>query len=403
VAVDRGKSEIMSFNAKRAAGLRRTLRRAQALELHAAISASNFVRHSVRGQDLLRPVYAIYELTYACNLNCLYCDDGTGSSYRQRLGGSHPLGLDEIFRLLHRLRREVPGVYLSGGEPTVHPHFTEILREVDRLGFLPVMLSTNGLRLPALLERDPDVFQRIDLLFLSLDSLRPSTLGHLFQSTPRDGMRALEALELCLQVAVPSGCSLVVCCVVTRDTIADAAEVARLCREQKILFAPVAANSGKGLRENFADSIEYKALIDEILGPDGPPLVGDSEIFRTLMQFLPFQCHPAVRIHITPEGCIPWPCQSDACFALPLLEYRSVSSLLKAAEARYSVEQQGTRCGSACYLAQNVSTHLYVTRPFTFTKNVVLDFILRPQRNGAFSLLGKTMKPNAIKTLNSRL
>jgi pyruvate-formate lyase-activating enzyme len=357
------------------------LRRAQALKLHATISATNFFRHAVCGRDLFRPVYAIYELTYACNLNCSYCDDGTGSTYRQRAAGAHPLPLGDILRLLRRLRREVPGIYLSGGEPTVHPDFIEILREVDRLGFLPVMLSTNGLRLPAILEQDPELFQRVDLLFLSLDSRRPRTLGRLFRSSPREGMGVLEAFELCLDVAVPSGCSLVVCCVVTRDTIADAAEVARLCRERDILFAPVPVNRGKGLRESFAASTEYKALVAEILGPNGPRLVGDSEIFRLLMQFLPFQCHPTVRIHVTPEGCIPWPCQSDARFALPLLDYASVSSLLRAAEARYSVEQQGERCGSACYLAQNVSTHLYATRPLALTRNVVVDFILRLNRS----------------------
>jgi pyruvate-formate lyase-activating enzyme len=358
----------------------RTLRRAQALKLYATISASNYFQHVVRGHDLLRPVYAIYELTHACNLSCSYCDDGTGSPYRWSAAGSHPLPLDDVLRLLHRLRHEVPGIYLSGGEPTLHPHFLEILREVDHLGFLPIMLSTNGLRLAGILERDPELFQRVDILFLSLDARKPRTLERLFRSKPGNGMRVLEALELCLNVAAPSGCSLVISCVVTRDTIADAIDVARLCRERNILFAPVPANKGKGLSDSFADCIEYQALVDEILGPKGPRLVGDSEIFRILMRFLPFQCHPAVRIHVTPEGCIPWPCQSDARFALPLLDYGSVSSLMTAAEARHSVERQGQRCGSACYLAQNVSTHLYVTQPFSLTRNVVLDFILRPNR-----------------------
>ncbi len=377
---DKSKLGMVLSNNNCTARLWRTLRRAQALELHATISANNYLRHAVRGHDLLRPVYAIYELTYACNLNCSYCDDGTGSSYRQRAAGQHPLRLDDVLRLLHRLRREVPGIYLSGGEPTLHPHFLEILREVDHLGFLPVMLSTNGLRLPDILERDPELFQRIDILFLSLDARGPSTLERLFRSKAGDGMRALEALALCLNVAAPNGCSLVVSCVVTRDTIADATDVARLCRERNILFAPVPANRGKGLSDGFADSIEYQALVDEILGPNGPRLVGDSESFRILMRFLPFQCHPAVRIHVTPVGCVPWPCQSDARFALPLLDYGSVSSLMAAAEARHSVERQGQRCGSACYLAQNVSTHLYVTKPFSLTRNVVRDFILRPNR-----------------------
>ena len=80
----------------------------------------------------------------------------------------------------------------------------------------------------------------------------------------------------------------------------------------------------------------------------------------------------------TPDGRVPWPCQSDARFALPILEFPSLRALLDAAEARFSIERQGRACGSPCYLAQNVSTDLYVNRPFATAARAARDMWWRP-------------------------
>ena len=188
-----------------------------------------------------------------------------------------------------------------------------------------------------------------------------------------------ERVGVAREHAARAGTTLAVNCVITHDTVAHARAVARRCRELGIAFMPVPANRGKGLLVPLSDNAEFRSLADEICGPDAPGVIGPSEVNAILMGLQPFECHPAARIHITPDGRVPWPCQSDARFALPILEFPSLRALLDASEARFSIERQGQTCGSPCYLAQNVSTHLYVKRPIATAARAALDMWWKPR------------------------
>lgn len=86
---------------------------------------------------------AVLELTDACNLRCPMCYASSGP------GGRH-LTLDECRRAIDRLV-EVEGrpeiLQLSGGEPTIHPQFVEVLDYACRQPIDLVMVNTNGVRL----------------------------------------------------------------------------------------------------------------------------------------------------------------------------------------------------------------------------------------------------------------
>jgi MoaA/NifB/PqqE/SkfB family radical SAM enzyme len=338
----------------------------------AEIFVRNQFRHGVLGSDYLRPVYAIYELTWACNLDCTYCDDGAGHSYPHVARQVRPLPLDDAKRMLERVRREVPAIYVTGGEPTVHPHFLELMAAIDQLGFAPVIANTNGLKLASLLGRDPELFRKIDILVFSLDALDPAVLDRVSGRAGR-GPQILAAFELTREQAARAGTKLAVNCVITRETVEDARAVARRCRELGLPFMPVPANRGKGLLAPLADDAGFRSLADELRGPGAPGSLGPPEVNAIVMGLGRFECHPAARVHITPDGRLPWPCQSDARFALPILEFPSLRALLEASEARFSIERQGQACGSPCYLAQNVSTDLYVNHPFATAARTAHD------------------------------
>jgi 7,8-dihydro-6-hydroxymethylpterin dimethyltransferase len=85
----------------------------------------------------------LLEITSSCNLECPICFAASGP------GGKH-LSLGDCVRAIDRLV-EVEGrpeiLQLSGGEPTIHPQFMEILEYACQQPIDIVMINTNGIRL----------------------------------------------------------------------------------------------------------------------------------------------------------------------------------------------------------------------------------------------------------------
>lgn len=84
----------------------------------------------------------ILEVTERCDMACPICLVDAGAS--------RDLSLAEISRIVEELlrcERQLNMLTLSGGEPTAHPAFYEILGLLDRPEIGVVSLSTNGLRI----------------------------------------------------------------------------------------------------------------------------------------------------------------------------------------------------------------------------------------------------------------
>ncbi|HHL40054.1 MAG TPA: radical SAM protein [Deltaproteobacteria bacterium] len=83
------------------------------------------------------------DLTARCNLSCNVCfADSNTNPYEP--------SYEEIVCMLERLRAQRPApaatVQYTGGEPTVHPRFMDIVRKTRELGFTHIQCATNGLR-----------------------------------------------------------------------------------------------------------------------------------------------------------------------------------------------------------------------------------------------------------------
>jgi radical SAM protein with 4Fe4S-binding SPASM domain len=77
------------------------------------------------------------ELTYRCNLDCVFCYNDTGQ-------GGKPLSRGQYLELLEELRSmQVLNLILTGGEPLAHPNFFEIGRRARELGFV-IRIKSNG-------------------------------------------------------------------------------------------------------------------------------------------------------------------------------------------------------------------------------------------------------------------
>jgi len=117
----------------------------------------------------------IVEVTDRCNLTCPTCYAGSSPTY-----GRHRT-LDEIKKMMDavvRNEKEPDVVQISGGEPTIHPQFFEILDYAKTLPIKHVMLNTNGIRIA----KEKDFVEKLKTyapdfeIYLQFDSFEDSVL-----------------------------------------------------------------------------------------------------------------------------------------------------------------------------------------------------------------------------------
>ncbi|GJI91485.1 radical SAM protein [Duganella hordei] len=114
---------------------------------------------------------SVVEITDNCNLNCPVCYAESGT-HRE----THK-SLDEVLRMLDAVvanEGEADVVQLSGGEPTLHPQFWDILDAAKARPIKHVMVNTNGIAIaqdPAFAQRLAGYAPGIEV-YLQFDSLR---------------------------------------------------------------------------------------------------------------------------------------------------------------------------------------------------------------------------------------
>lgn len=224
---------------------------------------------------------AIVEVTEACDLSCPVCFAGSSpATMRHR-------DLATIERMLDTLvaaEGEPDVVQISGGEPTLHPQFFEILAAVRARPIRHVMINTNGVRIardPAFVERL--AAERVGLeVYLQFDSLRREALMDIRGADLRRIRReALEALEA-------AGISTTLVCVVKKGLNDDEmGEIIAHALEWRcvrgVSFQPV---QDAGRNDGF-DPEAHRVLLSDIRRR----IVEDSGIFGP-GDMIPLPCNP---------------------------------------------------------------------------------------------------------------
>jgi uncharacterized radical SAM superfamily Fe-S cluster-containing enzyme len=148
---------------------------------------------------------AILEIVSHCDLQCPVC-----------LADSKPHGrcidiptLKSALKNLIRCEGDVAPLQIGGGEPTLHPGLTSVIREIHRLGFDRIELDSNGLALAG----DPGLSERLreaglGSVYLQMDGLnREVSISIRGRDLVEEKLRAIEncknaGLEVILSVTV---------------------------------------------------------------------------------------------------------------------------------------------------------------------------------------------------------
>ena len=115
---------------------------------------------------------SLLEINDACNLSCPICYAQSGTHRTEYKS------LDQIERMLDCIvtnEAEPDVVQISGGEPTIHPHFFDVLDAAKRRPIRHLMVNTNGIRIAqdeAFAQRLATYMPKFEL-YLQFDSLPP--------------------------------------------------------------------------------------------------------------------------------------------------------------------------------------------------------------------------------------
>jgi len=138
------------------------------------------------------PLVVNFELTRSCNLRCRYCHVRKARACVKM----SPKEVSSCIEWLGTLSRPVH-VFLTGGEPLLHPQFTEWLAATERFPRLTISISTNGTILSEeIIERM--VSSRIGKVLVSFDGWDASSYEW-HSGTPGTYRRVVTALRLLVQ------------------------------------------------------------------------------------------------------------------------------------------------------------------------------------------------------------
>lgn len=223
----------------------------------------------------------LVEITDVCNLRCPVCYAGSGPERTTH----RPLAVVEaMLDAVVANEGEPDIVQISGGEPTIHPEFFEILDAARRRPIRHLMVNTNGVRIA----RDAAFAERLARyapgfeIYLQFDSLRSRPLRWLRGADLRDvreqAIARLNALGLSttLVVTLQKG--------VNDDEIGAIMEfaLAQPC-VRGVTFQPV---QSAGRVEGHSDA-EHRLTLSEVRRR----ILAQSSLFRP-EDLVPVPCHP---------------------------------------------------------------------------------------------------------------
>ncbi|HWQ18618.1 MAG TPA: radical SAM protein, partial [Methanotrichaceae archaeon] len=199
-------------------------------------------------QRLPSPFLIVWNFTNRCNLTCPHCYQKADNS----LPGE--LSLDEKLDLVDQLDRAgVAAVALSGGEPTIHPHFNRIVEELSDRDIY-ASAATNGWVFSDIEKLREAVDLGLRYIEVSIDSADRSKHDK-FRGMPGSWYRAVKALKNAKELEIDHGLASIMSRS-TKDEIGKILDLAQSIGTTKVIFF------------NFVPVGRASGILDDDLSPD---------------------------------------------------------------------------------------------------------------------------------------
>lgn len=274
------------------------------------------------------PLAVCWFTNFTCNARCPFCcKAGEISAGRQEFP---PLDPGQFKQLLVRIRRTVDLLYLSGGEPLIHPHITAIVEEARRQKFTSVGLSSN---LIALHQR-PELLDLVDAISVSIHS--PDAAIHAMNLGVSESLarQAFKNLELIRTHRRRHEIKVLINCVINERNLDTVLDMVTFAENRGCLLELVPANDHGRIPASLAGNPAYTRVIDSLLemrrSGTARHLAGSTHYYQRIRSFEPFRCFPYGVPNIMPDGRLCTPCDVSEQYAVNVLDHPDLKAAVKA-------------------------------------------------------------------------
>jgi MoaA/NifB/PqqE/SkfB family radical SAM enzyme len=338
---------------------------------------SNLLKLTTGNLDLT-PQVAVYYVTVQCNLNCAYCED-FGSRRNHQVTQNPPL--EDAKRILRVIRTGFSRLWITGGEPLMHPQILELLSYArNELKFREISLITNGTLLSKFLipnhltpNYQSPITNLLDRLIISLDSIDPHALS--LVSLPNiHAENVIANARAAAKLQKSHRFQLSLNAVITPETLPNMDDLINFCIENKIWLSLSPQSVNNLPRYELVTSQEYRAFIEKIIAlkKRGAPILGSMSYLKMLIDQTPYECYPTLAPRITPDGWLAYPCRpmekvggEQGGLAVNLLNVNAWDEAWKIAQDKYG--QAPTSCVS-CFQQCYAEPSLMQARPLEYLR-----------------------------------
>ena len=319
---------------------------------------SNFFRMALDNASGHPPIYSpvrtsLY-VTHRCNLNCEYCDNGSGHSFPK--DPIPEMDTKEVIKVLKIIRKENDVITLTGGEPTVRRDIVDILKAITDLKFRFVSINTNGV----LAREKKEIFDHLNFVLVSFDTFNEERSDKRWRASKGTTEKVKKNIEWLIHLRKKKGFKLLINSVIAPENIKDVYEIMRYCDMNRITFSTGPAIDRYYPNESLPGNPEYIALMNEIIRrkKKGQKILGTVKSYKTMRDFSKFKCFPTGVLRINPSGDLIFPCNRLKQKGPSLLKAGSVKEAIRIAYDKYGYQPLDcdNRCHFRCYIDNSLKT-----------------------------------------------
>jgi hypothetical protein len=151
----------------------------------------------------------------------------------------------------------------------------------------------------------------LDRLVISLDSLDTARWGQTIGLDSRAAKQIINTVKNMAGQQKKHKFELIVNCVVTPETLADAESVLDFCHRHKITFSFSPQSFNNWPHYDLLVTDDYRAFVSHVINAKqrGQKILGSLAYLNLVKDFQPFNCYPTLVPRVLPNGDLIYPCR----------------------------------------------------------------------------------------------